>query len=464
MTTLDQLLSSLKQNPDLLLPLTHFVQHFNTLRDQVHPHAHRFAQAESTLLEHARVLSSQVQALLLSAWDEPAPQTLRHHGVCFERTRRLPKTYQGLDGPLTLTRWVYHSADSDTSLCPLELRAGLVQGRLTPAAARVELMSAASDDYRKAEALHQAAFVLGRTKSSLQRDVVAMGKSLDTHKDELEDVRRQALVPVQGIASISVSVDRTGLPFEEPVPKKVGRPKKGAPKKPCKVVKRQVYCACISAHDETGKVLTTQRFSALPEQGDELVAQARACLKDMVSWAPKAKVVQICDGAAEMGRRAGEILEGQEVELKLVDAWHAASYVSQAFGAAGKAQEYGKEMVRRVLENPTGVEEILTRLRTLRLEQSPPQEVEDAIRYLSNHKDLMQYAKARSLGLPIGSGSVEATCKCVVAVRFKRSGARWKSEGASPLLNVRSWLTSDQQVWWPICNAFLDTYVVKLAS
>ena len=71
-------------------------------------------------------------------------------------------------------------------------------------------------------------------------------------------MRREALVPVQDIASISVSVDRTGLPFEEPVPKKVGRPKKGAPKKPCKVVKRQVYCACISTYNETGTVLTTE--------------------------------------------------------------------------------------------------------------------------------------------------------------------------------------------------------------
>ena len=35
------------------------------------------------------------------------------------------------------------------------------------------------------------------------------------------------------IAAISVSVDRTGLPFEEPVRRGPGRPKKGAPKNPC---------------------------------------------------------------------------------------------------------------------------------------------------------------------------------------------------------------------------------------
>ena len=76
----------------------------------------------------------------------------------------------------------------------------------------------------------------------------------------------------------------------------------------------------------------------------------------------------------------------------------------------------------------------------------------------------MKYAKAREMGLPIGSGNVEATCKCVVAVRFKRSGARWKPEGAEPLLHTRAWMTSDADVWPAICDAFLDTYVTMAAA
>ena len=348
-------------------------------------------------------------------------------------------------------------------LCPLELRAGLVEAKLPPAAARLEVMSVASDDYRKAASLHRAAHVLGRSKSSMERDVLDLGARLQTHASLLEQARREHLERLEGVASFSVSVDRTGLPFEEPVAKQPGRPKKGAPKNPCNVVKRQVYCACITAHDETGQALMTQRFAGLPEQGDQVVAWARACLDRMKTWAPEAKLVQSCDGAEEMQRRAQEILEGQEVTLKLVDAWHAASYVTQAFGAVGLPEFYGKEMVRRLLENKTGVQEHLTRLRTLKLEHLL-REVDEAIRYLSNQGHLMKYAEARRLGLPIASESVQATCKCVVAVRSKRSGGRWKPEGASPLRQVRSWLTSDQEVWWPGCEAFLNTYVVKLAS
>lgn len=463
MNTLEHLVSTLKQNPDLLAPLSHFVDTFHALRTSHTLEARGFAQAEHVLLDSMRTLSSHAHALLLSAWDAPAPDVMVHEGRCFTRTRRLPKTYQGLDGPLTLIRWVYHCSDSGVALCPLELRAGLVEGKLTPAAARLELMSSAGDDYRKAVALHRAAYVLGRSKSSLERDVITFGAQLEQHERELEQVRLDQLVPIQGIASFSVSVDRTGLPFEEPLPKKPGRPKKGAPKRPCEVVKRQVYCACVNAHDEKGNVLMTQRFAGLPTQGDRVVAQARACLAQMLTWAPKARLVQICDGADEMQRRGREILEGYEVTLELADAWHAASYILQACTSAGFPESYGKEMVRRLIENRTGVEENLIRLRTIAVDRRI-KDVEDAIRYLSNKKHLMKYAEARKLGLAIGSGSVEATCKCVVAVRFKRSGARWKPEGASPLLAVRAWLTSDQDVWWPVSQAFLDTYVVRLTS
>ena len=345
----------------------------------------------------------------------------------------------------------------------------MVHGKLTPAAARVELMSAAADDYRKAHALHQAAHLLGaRTKSSLARDIAAMAPQLRGHLDEAERARREALAaraPQTDVAAISVSVDRTGLPFEEPLKRKPGRPKQGAPKKPCQVVKRQVYCACLTLHDQHGEALSTQRFAALPGQGDQLTELAGHSLEQLVQRYPEAKRIGLCDGAVEMQRRVREIAGEHDLEAELVDVWHAASYVSQAFAAVGRSESYGREMVRRLVENKSGVSENLMRLRTEGMpEGSGPAEWTAAIRYLENNQERMGYAQARARGLPIGSGSVEATCKCVVAVRFKRSGARWKPEGAETLLHVRAWLTSDEEVAQPILDDFLDSYVTPLAA
>ena len=266
----------------------------------------------------------------------------------------------------------------------------------------------------------------------------------------------------EGVHSISASIDRTGLPFEEPKERPPGRPKTGAPKAPCEVKHRQVYCASLTLHDEEGEALWSQRFAGLPDQGDQVVEQARASLAELVRGHPRAKLVQLCDGAEEMQRRGAKILEGYEVSAKLVDAWHAAGYVRRAFDALGRGEEYSRECVRRFLENKTGPSEMLTRLNTARCEHKL-EAVEEAVRYLRNHREQMTYAQARSQGLPIGSGNVEATCKCVVAVRFKRAGARWKRGGASPLLKARSWLTSSQDVWKPISDAFLDTYVMPMA-
>ena len=65
--------------------------------------------------------------------------------------------------------------------------------------------------------------------------------------------------------------------------------------------------------------------------------------------------------------------------------------------------------------------------------------------------------------LKFGSGNVEATCKGVIAVRFKRSGARWKKKGAYPLVMARAWMTSDQNVWDAVLPEFLDSYVTPVA-
>ncbi len=61
----------------------------------------------------------------------------------------------------------------------------------------------------------------------------------------------------------------------------------------------------------------------------------------------------------------------------------------------------------------------------------------------------MNHAIYYAIGLPIGSGPVEAACKTIVKARMCQSGMRWNRESGGNVLNLRVIKQSGQwdQVW-----------------
>lgn len=55
----------------------------------------------------------------------------------------------------------------------------------------------------------------------------------------------------------------------------------------------------------------------------------------------------------------------------------------------------------------------------------------------------MQYDKYLAMGLPIGSGVIEGTCKNLINDRMERSGIRWSCDGAEAMLTLRSVYLTD---------------------
>src|SRR5262249_11542048 len=59
--------------------------------------------------------------------------------------------------------------------------------------------------------------------------------------------------------------------------------------------------------------------------------------------------------------------------------------------------------------------------------------------YLENNRGRRDYPRYRALGLPIGSGQVEAQCKSRVGARCKLAGMRnWTYAGAEGVLRLRA--------------------------
>jgi hypothetical protein len=57
--------------------------------------------------------------------------------------------------------------------------------------------------------------------------------------------------------------------------------------------------------------------------------------------------------------------------------------------------------------------------------------------YLARHREHMDYAKYKELGLPLGSGMVESACKWLIQQRFKGVGMRWSEDGFNHLVHLR---------------------------
>jgi hypothetical protein len=85
--------------------------------------------------------------------------------------------------------------------------------------------------------------------------------------------------------------------------------------------------------------------------------------------------------------------------------------------------------------------EVLTDLQAaLALEGLPDsarKTLQNLYHYLDTHRDHIDYAQFKALGLPIGSGLVESACKWLIQQRFKGVGMRWSEDGFNHLLHLR---------------------------
>jgi len=214
------------------------------------------------------------------------------------------------------------------------------------------------------------------------------------------------------------------------------------------------YCATITLHDADGESLHTIRFGCMPESDvDVWCAEIASEAHRLFEKRSDLRVKLLSDGAPEMCNLLqthfpaavfGKVEQG-------IDFWHVIEKPAPAaeaiFGADRAKSELHRWRLRLRCANGAA-EEILAELRASGLEDKlhdSRQPVHEAITYLENHADRMRFARSLRLGLPIGSGAVEATCKTLVGVRMKRAGSRWKTATAEHVLRLRALALSDDR-------------------
>jgi hypothetical protein len=401
-------------------------------------------EIEGAVAEVAAQVERAMLGEMLSLLDVDAPRVMiggREH----TRVGRYPKTYYGMAGPFVVEHSLYRRLGerNGPTVDPIALRAGLVEGAWLPGAACAIAQRIAIGTSREAEAISKLEHRLPYSRTSFEEVAHAVGRRVVERRAETEQELIELTPIPAGTKSIALSLDRAAMAFEEPRPKPVGRPRKGAPKRPISRVFHMAWSGTLTFHDAKGEVLDTIHYGREPSQGAMIAESVVSDALAIRARAPGLPITVLCDGAHELWNLLEPLLEGVPDVTFTVDFWHVAQKLAAAASvvASSDAQGLVGGWKTALLNRRDAPERILRELHESGAEQvevGKSRPVHEAITYLENHTHRMRYAANRQRGLPIGSGPVEANAKSIYTVRMTRPGARWKPDTADHVLQLRA--------------------------
>jgi hypothetical protein len=247
----------------------------------------------------------------------------------------------------------------------------------------------------------------------------------------------EALAADLAAAPLVVGADGVMVPF---------RPDAGAPRGKIRwrEVKVGVLARVRQHRTRTGQVVTRlaqRRLVAVLGDIDALKPRVWfEAVRQGISTAPQ--VVWLSDGARGLWRLYDERLAAYAVGI--LDFYHAVQYLWKGAAAwlDGRTTQarrwFGWARHRLRHGQPDGVlADLVEALEVEGLPDSTRDTLTALYAYLERHRDHIDYAQYKALGLPIGSGMVESACKWLIQQRFKGVGMRWSEDGFNHLLHLR---------------------------
>ncbi|MCP4966137.1 MAG: ISKra4 family transposase [bacterium] len=415
-----------------------------------------YAKLESDTEEHVGAIERAVNTEYLRRLDVDSARVLIH-GKEHVRVGRFPGSYYTRTGKVSVLRSIYRECGSRNAktVDAISLRAGVSGQGWLPRTAQCMSFYMQEGTSRGAQALAAQSGILPYDSSTFDRVAHTIGEDWMHEHADIEDCLIQELIIPPETASISMSLDRVSIPMEEPCQRKPGRPRKDAPKNPIKREYRMGYCGTVTLHDKKGQAVHTIRYGCMPKGDARLLSAGMSDdVTRLLEQDSGLRVTLLADGAHEMWNLLEPYLDPAIVmPHRLIDFYHLIEKLSPA-AKVMHGEEKGKQALARwrkhLLKSSSAAAEILDELRRSGVEhvmRGTCTPVHDAITYLHNHADRMNYAFARRKGLPIGSGNVEATCKTLVDIRMKRAGSRWKERSGEHIIRLRALALSDR--WEP---------------
>lgn len=444
----------------------------NVVRKKMGGDSGSVEEIEDQLLETLREIGGEVLKEVLEDLDPPEKE-IQFGGQTLCSVLRSQESYLSRFGMIRIRRTLFRAAGRNTpTICPLEIKAGIMDGLWLSGAARAVAMAMADLTAQDAHRLFKEMGLMCPSVSCLSRLPAVVSAQWEAERELHESMLRdQERVP-QRATAVCISVDGVLAPMKDKAGQR--QVKRAAPGKHGSGPSgyREVGCGTLSFHDDQSERLQTIYQGRMPESKKATLHQ---WLEDEVlqihATRPDLRRVYLADGA-EINWQIANSIEAAvraqcehagtpyEPALEVVDFYHACEHLKRGcdaiFGEGNiKGKLEFKKLRNKLKEEDRGADLVINALRyrlgTIKLHHK---RLAAELTYFRNQRARMDYARYRRDQLPIASGVVEAACKTLVTQRMKRSGMAWSQAGGQAILTIRAWLRSDRfdAAWQIITN------------
>jgi hypothetical protein len=439
----------------------------------------RFEQFEGALHDHLMALERECLSAELARYEVDAEQ-IEVEGVSYHPVWIDTETYLTAAGEVQVERHLYRPAGHNAkSICPLELRVGIVAGYWTPRAARQGAWAMAQLTPGDAAALFVEWGAMSPSRSSLDRLPRELSRHWETKRDAWEvALRAQETVP-EAAVSVALSLDGVMVPMKAKAAERVAKQQEVGKHASGPAGRQEAACGTVSLYDAEGERLQTIRYARMPESKKvTLQAQLQGEIEALAALRPDLRRVHLADGAETNWERLTEIEAALGLppkgRVEIVDFYHGCDHLKNGCDAiwGESTPRSHAEFVRLktlLKEEDGGADRIIRTFKhhATRTTGHCQQRIQAELTYFRNQRPRMNYPEYLRQHLPIASGVVEAACKTLVTQRLKCSGMAWALAGGQAILTVRSLIQSERwsSAWTLLAADFRQTItIVKPAT
>ena len=347
-------------------------------------------------------------------------------------------------GRLSLRRGYWTCGCSKGGLHMLDRALGIAGrsgARLTPAALWALAEEGAEKSFAKAAARLGRLAGVETTAKRAERCAKQVGREIAAW-DEATVALREA--PAE---TMYCSPDGTGVPV---VRRDAGTGKDGRPSK-TREAKVAVFHTAERKDPKTGlpqrDAGSARHTAAIDSAASKDVdaepsafAQRLWRAAERFGFAAATRQVAIADGAKWIWNAVAELFPNA---ICIVDIWHARERLwevgSAVYGTGTDLCQAWSEKVCAALSEGR-VDDVLRELRR----HAGDRTADQCVGYVENNRSRMRYPAYREMGLLIGSGMVESSCRTLVGERLKCAGMRWSRVGANDVMALRACVRSER--------------------